>query len=436
MNAFVLFGITGDLAKTKVIPALSRLSASGNFVFIGAGRKPLPPIEFEILPNSTYVQGDIQSTDLHNKISKIIEEKIKGLSEANESIIKGSTKFSATGLHINLIMYSSLPPELHEIVAKRFSESHKKLIKTYAFNHTSKKKISIDAKILIEKPVGNSLNEAKKSITEFAEIKKTGFNVLYVDHYLTKEAILGLETMSVLNPELLVKILPSKAIKEIKVVLYEKEGIRDRGAFYDKIGALYDVGQNHLLQTLVNMIVFIEGNPKVKKMAILKRLQIYGSPVFWQYHGYTHEKNVDPNSMTETFFSASFKLKGAKAEKSEKFGETDGTLDADKNLDTIFTISSGKALELNKSGIEVHFHNNFNNSSQNLDQIFIDIKKSKRDAYEIMFETALSNDHTLHTSRFAKEDEIIECWKIVERLKKLKTKVNLVVYKKLHDIMK
>ncbi|MCO1498280.1 hypothetical protein, partial [Limosilactobacillus reuteri] len=59
MNIIVLFGITGDLAKNKVIPALKSLSEEGDFLFIGAGRKPFPIPEFDSLPNSKYFSGDL-----------------------------------------------------------------------------------------------------------------------------------------------------------------------------------------------------------------------------------------------------------------------------------------------------------------------------------------------------------------------------------------
>lgn len=401
MNIFVLFGITGDLAKNRVIPALKKVSLGGDFVFIGAGRKPEPIPEFLTLPNSTYLAGDLGETKLYKKISILIEKVIKAKIKQNKSGQRSP---------INITFYSSLPPNLHVQVAQNFSQS---LLNINKFIKSIKTEVRI--KFLIEKPIGNSLEEAKLAISKFSNIEKSGFEVLFVDHYLAKETLLNLEQLYLSNPKLLESLLLSDGIREIKVVIYEKEGIKDRGMFYDKVGALYDVGQNHLLQIL-SIFGVILNSAKIShksKLAVLKNLQIYGSPVFWQYNGYTKEKNIPIDSTTETFFSASFRLKSNK-----------------NNI--LFSMASGKALDMDKSGVEVHFHDN-NKTNHIKPSLFIDLKNSTRDAYEIIFEGIAKEN--INIPMFANEEEVIESWKIVERLKKLKTKANLVVYKKLHDIL-
>ncbi len=416
MNIFVLFGITGDLAKKKVLPALNLISESGNFLFIGAGRKPQPIPEFKKLPNHIYVQGDLGNGKIYTQIAAHIAKNLKESLRAKKSVTQ-------EGLHINLIMYSAMPPTLHTIVAQGFARAADKLVREYQ----KKGKARLQAKILIEKPLGNSLAEAKKAIDTFSRIEKQGFEVLYVDHYLDKEPLVNLENLFISNPDLVTKLLPVSNIREIKAVLYEKEGIEDRGSFYDKIGALYDVGQNHMLQSAATIALMLcsqgknheKGKKHTSKVAILKNLQINGSPLFWQYDGYTKEKDVAPHSTTETFFSASFKIQ------------------KQKNL-PILSISSGKMLDMNKSGVEVHFHDKS-------ESLFIDFSMGSKDAYQIMFESALGdtltckpNSATCDNSllkRFATKEEILEGWKIVERLKKLKTKANIIVYKKLRDIL-
>ncbi len=393
MNIFVLFGITGDLAKNRVIPALKKVSMSGDFVFIGAGRKPTPIDEFKTLPNNTYISGDLSDQKIYKKIADQVEKVIK--------------KHKSGLGPINLILYSSLPPSLHTIVAENFSQNIKKVAGKY---------LKRPIQVLVEKPIGNSLEDAKKAINDFSRLESRGFEVKFVDHYLAKESLINIEQLFASNPKVLEALLPAQEIREIKAVIYEKEGIKDRGVFYDKIGALYDVGQNHLLQILSVFGVILNSGAKIShksKLSFLKNLQIQGSPVFWQYKGYTEEKNIPKDSTTETFFSATFKLKNQK-----------------HNI--LYSMASGKALDMDKSGVEVHFHDN-------KPSIFIDLKNSSKDAYEIIFENSIKSDAgatpSLSIPMFATEEEVIESWKIVERLKKLKTKANLVVYKKLHDIL-
>lgn len=416
MNIFVLFGITGDLARKRIIPALINLYESsavkGGTFHIGVGRKPEPISEFKSLPNSLYIQGDLDKEITFKKITAQIEKVLK-LDN------KKSSKLSESEA-INIIFYSALPPNLHLGVANYIAKI------VFSNIRQSKNKRNFNFKILIEKPIGNNLEQAKEIIDGINNLESKDLKINYVDHYLAKEALIDLQKLFYIQPSLLFKVLDPQKIKEIKAVIYDSKNIAGRGIFYDKVGALNDVGQNHLLQilsTIAGMVQVYSQNISAKhaknpinKIAILKNLQIDGDPVFWQYKGYIKEKDVDPNSKTETYFSAKFRLKNSKFKIS-------------------YIISAGKALDMDKSGIEIHYNDNS-------PSIFIDFKVEEKDAYEILFEKALLKETESSNSPkktninfFANKDEIIESWKIVERLKKLKTKANLVVYKKLHDII-
>ncbi|HZX50148.1 MAG TPA: hypothetical protein VFE94_03320 [Candidatus Paceibacterota bacterium] len=137
----------------------------------------------------------------------------------------------------------------------------------------------------------------------------------------------------------------ANAIESIRIELLEKDGVGARGGFYEGIGALRDVGQNHLLQLLALLCMDNPGGfgaelVRKKRAELLESLEIFGKgevakkTVRGQYEGYRREKDVDPNSQTETYFriEASLNtdkwrgvpiyLEGGKAMKEEKVEAT------------------------------------------------------------------------------------------------------------------
>lgn len=419
MNIHILFGITGDLSRKKVIPALKKLSdelmvqtGADQIFCIGAGRKPEPPQEFLSLPKSSYVQGDLFQKKLYQKIAKTVEKDIVA-----QYLHRGVKE-------ITLTIYSSLPPDIHEPVIKNAMEY---IITVLSKKIKTKYKKNLKVKIAIEKPLGTGLQSAKHLIQIFEGYKDIA-DFYYVDHYLAKDALIELESIGNTNPLVLESALTTTDIQEITVHLYEKIGIEGRGNFYDPVGALYDVGQNHLLQVLARTILLQmqiisaskstvqEENRKEKIIAlpsiatILNSLAVQGQIVFGQYKGYQDVEAVPKGSKTETFFHVSFSLVGSIAKKFP-------------GLSSIkYTISAGKALSTSKSGIEIIAKKK---------KLHIDFAKGIHDAYFNVFKSIYEGNHM----RFADADSILASWKIAERIKKLKTKSDLIVYTNTRDII-
>ncbi len=420
MNIFILFGITGDLAKKKVIPALVKLneeqetkSGTAESFFIGVGRKPLPPEEFAMFKAGTYVSGDLHSSPLYRKILAQIKKQIS----ASKRLVR-----------LNLVMYSALPPDMHVKIADFFRKEIGTPLsvqiekKTKSLLRAKKQGITLNMRLVIEKPIGSSLKDAESIFAKFQKFPPI-YDFYFVDHYLAKQPLVYLERLAMSNPRLFCKNLGSHHLRELKVVLYEQLGVAGRGAFYDSVGALFDVGQNHLLQVmstcllLRHKIMCAEGDPKqqklrINKAIILDKLRLCGQPQFGQYAGYATTPNIAPQSATETFFNISFKAPDKDAR----------SIHALK--DVVCTITSGKALPVSRSGIELWYGNGKSD--------FIDLSKGSKDAYQMLFEAVLEGDKSL----FAEREEIVAAWKIAERAKKLKTKTGLIVYRKPRDILK
>lgn len=414
MNIHILFGITGDLSRKKVIPALRKLTdellmqtGADQIFCVGAGRKPEPPQEFSNVPNSSYVQGDLLNKKLYQKIVETIEQNIL-------------SKFMHEGIkQVTFTIYSSLPPDIHESILKN---SVQYIVTVLSRKIKTKYKKRVKVKIAIEKPLGTGLQSAKHLLQIFERYKNIA-DMYYVDHYLAKDALIQLEAIGGTNPLVLESALVDTNIKEISVHLYESFGIDGRANFYDPVGALYDVGQNHLLQVLARIILLQmqvilaskytsqrEKSVVLPSIAtILNSLALQGKIIFGQYKGYQDIELVPKGSKTETFFHVSFALVGPIL---KKFPE----------LDSIkYTISAGKALPTSASGIDIITKKK---------KLHIDFAKGVHDAYFNVFTSIYTGDYM----RFADPESIVASWKIAERIKKLKTKSNLIVYTNTHDI--
>ena len=95
-------------------------------------------------------------------------------------------------------------------------------------------------------------------------------------------------------------------IEHVKIVAYESESVKQRGGYYDSAGALKDMVQNHLFQTLALVAMdppygLSDELIKNQKVKVLEHLRVEGSTIFGQYDGYHDEKGIPPDSKTETF---------------------------------------------------------------------------------------------------------------------------------------
>lgn len=309
-TTLIIFGATGDLAERKLIPALFDLYLKKllpkRFNVVGVSRKEKSDNEFrefavgsiknkksryskraleEFLKILTYQQGDILSADFYKNLSKVLAEKDKTFGQCS-----------------NKLFYLAVPPSLYDSIFQNLADSG--LSVAYSGE-------SGWSRILVEKPFGNNLETAQKLD------RKLGFlfnenQIFRIDHYLAKETSQNILAFRFSNA-LFEPIWDRDHINKIEIKLLEESGIAGRGAFYDGVGALRDVGQNHILQMLA--FVAME-DPKELNAEIIRknRAEILAKlrPIDpanikrfvsrGQYSGYQNEKNVDAKSDTETYF--------------------------------------------------------------------------------------------------------------------------------------
>ncbi len=174
-------------------------------------------------------------------------------------------------------------------------------------------------RVIVEKPFGKDLQTAQELDVLLGKLFREE-QIYRIDHYLGKETVQNILAFRFSN-SFLGPSWDGRSIERIHIALLEEGGIGERGGFYDGIGALRDVGQNHILQLLA---LFCMENPRTfeadqvrkKRAAVLRSLKIWkgkeveGQTLRGQYEGYLLEKGVEQDSKTETYFRIQTRIEG------------------------------------------------------------------------------------------------------------------------------
>lgn len=300
--ALVIFGITGNLAQIKLIPALYDMSEKGllpdKMSIIGNARKPRSQDEIE-----NYITDVLNSENIHHKHDikpEILSNLLKRVSYIDGNLDDGNF-YNNLKKHLeklgcsNIIFYLATYPELY----------------AHVFEGLQKEGLNKQeggfVRLMIEKPIGND-QESAKSLNQLLLEYFTEDQIFRLDHYLGKETLQNILAFRFANG-IFEPLINSEHVDHIQITASEDFGIGNRGGYYDKVGALRDVGQNHQLQMLAFASMdapneFSNRAVTDERIKILKALKpIPAKIVFGQYEGYKREKNVDPNSNTDTFYA-------------------------------------------------------------------------------------------------------------------------------------
>lgn len=306
---FVIFGATGDLIQKKIAPALFHLFQKEKlpklFKVIGLSRGLSSHKQFQefIFKTITKHKG-INVNACKNFCNLFLYQ--KGNFE-NFPDYRKLNKFLTTldedwGVCANKLFYLAVPPKFYEAIFKNLAASG--LTKPCNSEEGW-------TRVLVEKPFGKDLKTAENLDALLGRLFKE-IQIYRIDHYLAKEMIQNILAFRFSN-NLFEKAWDKNSIGKVEIRLWEKIGVEERGSFYDGLGALRDVGQNHLLQILALIAmehpVNFESNAIRSNRAQILNMLIKPSPAEIknftfraQYKGYKEIAGVDPASNTETYF--------------------------------------------------------------------------------------------------------------------------------------
>ncbi len=313
-TTLVIFGITGDLSRRKLLPALANIIESNEadeLSIVGVSRRPVE--QFEVLGEhhgtlngtTSLFQMDLDNVDDYVKLRDYI----------------------GAGADEQVLFYLSVPPESATGIIEGLG------------------KAGLNAplnKLLLEKPFGRDLASAQEMIDHTAVYLHES-QIYPIDHYLAKEMAQNIVTFRARNA-IFSYLWSSQYIERIEVVALEAIGIEGRAAFYEQTGALRDIVQGHLLQLLALTLAPLPDEEMnwdslpTRRQAALDAL-IPADPanaIRAQYDGYRSEVG-NPDSSVETFVSL----------------ELHSTDPAWQGIPLALT--TGKALSRKKTEVRIHF---------------------------------------------------------------------------------
>ena len=309
-TVFVIFGATGDLMARRLVPALFYLYKKKQlpplFSVVGFARRDFSDQAFrEYVKENAVMNGDHKDPRFAQFLEYFFYS--QGTFDTEDDYFKLARRIGGIDTEwkvcANKLFYLATPPQHYEVILRHL--------------HTSKLTEPCSpeegwTRVLIEKPFGRDFKEAEKLDALLNKLFKE-IQVYRIDHYLAKEVLQNIMAFRFAN-NIFGDIWNDKHIEKIEIKVLEELDVEGRGEFFDKVGALLDVGQNHMLQalalvTMANPVEFASDKIRDARAEILDNVNILNSDeeikeqtVRAQYKGYQSEKGVDPNSATETYF--------------------------------------------------------------------------------------------------------------------------------------
>jgi glucose-6-phosphate 1-dehydrogenase len=418
-DALILFGITGDLARRHLFSALYELTAAGKLDMrvVGVASSALTVEELR-----RRAREAVEATGSN------IDEDVFGRLAANLGYVSGDYRDSSTFERLASelgdtrcsVAYLAIPPDYFDDVVTGLASVG----------------LNQDGRLVLEKPFGRDTASAE-DLNRIVHNHYPEERVFRIDHFLGKEAVQNLMVFRFANT-ILEPVWNRHYVSGVQITLAEDFGVEGRGSFYDDVGVVRDVIQNHLLQVLsiLAMEPPASGDAdalRSERVKVLDAIPALGPDqmVRGQYDGYRGERGVAPGSDTATYAAVrlevdSWRWAGVpwtiRAGKGLKSTVTEAVVEFVRPPRLLFAASEdqpgpNRLTFRTTPDVEINLSLQAKNPGPDLVSGPVELhlqhdRTQGRDPYDRLIEDALRGDQTL----FARQDEVMEAWRVVEEL--------------------
>ena len=421
-DALVLFGATGDLSKRKLFPALYRMELHGllKVPVVGVARSDWDDAAFR-----QHAHDSILEAHPHAEAA-VVESLMDRLDLIQGDYADPKTwKTLASTLRKHkseqAVFYMAIPPSMFPTVAQSLA--------SVGLNERGR--------IVVEKPFGRDVTSARE-LNDTLQSVFPEERIFRIDHYLGKESVEDLLVFRFSNT-LLEPVWNRNYVRSVQITMSETIGVEGRGSFYEGVGAIRDILQNHMLQVLALVAMEPPAGPessylqdeKAKVFAAMRPIDP-SALVRGQYVGYRDEPGVAPDSKVETFVAARLEIDSwrwagvpwyVRCGKALGANATEVVVEFREPPSLLFDEAGGPKPERNLVRFRLGKHDGVTFTlqaktpgphldSQNVD-IAVDFAAAlgeRREAYERLLDDALAGS----PRRFAREDIVEQTWRVVQ----------------------